>query len=146
VAETRRRLASAGYRSELVELAIARLIELGMLDDEAFARAWVESRDRAHPRGKLALDRELRLKGVAGDIATHVLDERESSADAADPEHSVDEQAARRLLARNRAALERVADPRLRRQRAYQLLVRKGFSTDVAARLSTGAATPEDDD
>ena len=40
---------------ELVDGAIARLAELGMLDDEAFARAWVESRDRARPRGERAL-------------------------------------------------------------------------------------------
>ena len=35
-----------------------------MLDDEAFARAWVESRDRARPRGERAIREELRLKGV----------------------------------------------------------------------------------
>ena len=34
-----------------------------MLDDEAFARAWVESRDRARPRGERALRAELRQKG-----------------------------------------------------------------------------------
>ena len=55
VAEVRRRLRRAGYRAELVEGAIARLAELGMLDDAAFARAWMESRDRARPRGEIAL-------------------------------------------------------------------------------------------
>ncbi|HXU84810.1 MAG TPA: RecX family transcriptional regulator, partial [Verrucomicrobiae bacterium] len=50
-AEVRRRLGRAGYRPELVEGAIARMIELGLLDDEAIGRAWVESRDRARPRG-----------------------------------------------------------------------------------------------
>ena len=39
VAESRRRLTEAGYRPELVEGAIARLLALGLLDDEAFARA-----------------------------------------------------------------------------------------------------------
>ena len=47
VSEVRRRLTSAGYQPELVDGAIARLEELGVLDDEAFAKAWVESRDRA---------------------------------------------------------------------------------------------------
>ena len=50
VVEVRRRLGRAGYRAELVEGAIIRLTELGMLDDEAFGRAWIESRDRARPR------------------------------------------------------------------------------------------------
>jgi len=51
VGETRRRLTQAGYRAELIEGAIEKLGEYGMLDDEAFAQLWVESRDRASPRG-----------------------------------------------------------------------------------------------
>ncbi|HEU4573028.1 MAG TPA: RecX family transcriptional regulator, partial [Candidatus Limnocylindrales bacterium] len=57
VAEVRRRLTRAGYRADLIEGAIERLGDLGMLDDEAFGRAWVESRDRARPRGEIALRR-----------------------------------------------------------------------------------------
>ena len=41
--EVRRRLTGAGYQPDLVEGAITRMTELGMLDDETFARAWVES-------------------------------------------------------------------------------------------------------
>ena len=44
-AEVRRRLTSAGYRGDLVDGAVERLTELGVLDDEQFAQAWVESRD-----------------------------------------------------------------------------------------------------
>ena len=43
--------------------AIGRLQELGYLDDAAFARFWVESRDTHRPRGKRALAWELRQKG-----------------------------------------------------------------------------------
>src|SRR5512146_1728847 len=64
VAEVRRRLLTAGYRAPLVDAAIERLTGLRYLDDEAFARAWVESRARARPRGEIALRRELRLTGV----------------------------------------------------------------------------------
>ncbi|MGH2467181.1 MAG: regulatory protein RecX, partial [Candidatus Limnocylindrales bacterium] len=53
VAETRRRLRQLGYREGLVEEAVGRLITLGYLDDEGFGRAWLESRDRARPRGEL---------------------------------------------------------------------------------------------
>ena len=66
VAEVRRRLTTAGYRAELVEGAIDRLTELGMLDDATFARAWIESRDRARPRGERALANELRIKAWIG--------------------------------------------------------------------------------
>ena len=145
IAEVRRRLGRAGYRTELVEAAIARLTELGMLDDEAFGRAWVESRDRAHPRGEIALRRELSLKGVDRAIVADLLDERRGAAEA-DPEAiGVDLTAARRLLARNERALRRVADPRQRRQRAYALLARHGFDPETCREASAGVAAASDD-
>ncbi len=79
VAETRRRLTDAGYPQPLIEEVVTRLVELGYLDDAAFARAWVESRDRAHPRGEAALRRELALKGIDRDVAESVLEERRTS-------------------------------------------------------------------
>ena len=45
-----------------------------MLDDETFARAWVESRDRARPRGERALQNELRLKGIDRAVVDLVLE------------------------------------------------------------------------
>lgn len=126
-AEVRRRLLTHGYRADLVDGAIERLAELGMLDDEAFAKAWVESRDRARPRGERALRSELARKGIDRAIADGTLAEREIDRPDADAE------AARRLLDRHAAALARVPDPRARRQRAYALLARNGFDPEVAA-------------
>ena len=137
VAEVRRRLSTAGYRADLVEAAINRLGELGYLDDEAFARAWVESRDRAHPRGEHALRRELQLKGVERPIVDTVLAERSDGADEPDLT------AAERLLARNRAALDRIPDPRRRRARAYALLARHGFDPSVSGEVARRAADDE---
>jgi len=139
VAEVRRRLGRAGYRSELIEGAVARLTELGMLDDEAFGRAWVESRDRARPRGEIALRRELALKGVDRAVVDELLEERRDGTPTAGDDGeavSVDLAAARRLLARNERALARVADPRVRRQRAYALLARNGFDPDTCRQAS----------
>ncbi|MEW6225457.1 MAG: regulatory protein RecX [Chloroflexota bacterium] len=142
VTEVRRRLASAGFRTELVEAAISRLGELGYLDDETFARAWVESRDRAHPRGEHALRRELQLKGVDRSIVDGVLEARAGDAAAGEPDLA----AAERLLARNRSALERVADPRRRRQRAYALLARHGFAPSIASEVARRVADGGPDD
>jgi regulatory protein len=130
-AEVRRRLTGAGYRAELVDGAIARLLELGMLDDEAFARSWIESRDRARPRGEHALRRELHLKGVDRAVVDGLLATRAETAEAG--ETSADDDAAARLLARHARALDRVADPRARRQRAYALLARHGFDPEICA-------------
>lgn len=131
IAEVRRRLTDGGYRSELVETVVARLIELGYLDDDAFARAWIESRDRAHPRGERALRAELRRKGVAAELADHVLAERREATDPEAPD--VDAVAAERLLDRHARSLAREPDPRRRRQRAYALLARNGFDPSIAA-------------
>jgi regulatory protein len=126
IGEVRRRLTRVGYRDELVERAIARLVELGVLDDEAFARSWIESRDRARPRGERALRRELALKGIERQVADEMIGERGE----ADPD--AEAEAAKRLLERNARVLARVPDPRARRQRAYALLVRRGFDSETA--------------
>jgi regulatory protein len=135
-AEVRRRLVSAGYRESLVDGAIARLSELGVLDDEAFARLWVESRDRARPRGAIALRRELAVRGVEREVVEGALDERPST----------DEEAARRLLERRGSSLARVADPRMRRQKAYALLARNGFDPGVCSAVSREWAGGDDEE
>ena len=84
VDEVRRHLGAARFPGPLVEGAIARLLELDMLDDRAFAQAWVESRDRARPRGEAALRRELNLKGIDRETVEAVLSERSEAAAAAD--------------------------------------------------------------
>jgi len=155
VSEVRRRLGGAGYRPDLVEGAIVRMTELGMLDDEVFARAWVESRDRARPRGERAIRDELRLKGIDRETVDTVLGERRDRAvmtvgdageDSVASPVSADRAAAERLLVKNARALARVADPRKRRQRAYALLARHGFDPgtcrDVAETLDDA---PDDD-
>ncbi|HKY89345.1 MAG TPA: regulatory protein RecX [Candidatus Limnocylindrales bacterium] len=152
VEEVRRRLRHLGYRHDLVNGVVARLVELGYLDDEAFARAWVESRDRARPRGAGALRRELSLKGVERSVVDAVLDERDHAAGeprggADDETATPDEGAADRLLTRKASVLGRETDPRKRRQKAYALLARNGFSPDViSAALSREAVGDGVDD
>ena len=125
-AEVRRRLLTHGYRADLVESCLERLLDIGILDDEAFARTWVESRDRARPRGERALRSELVRKGIDRQLTDEVLEARETNQPDADAE------AARRVLERHAHALARVADPRARRQRAYALLARNGFDSEIA--------------
>ncbi len=132
VSEVRRRLTRAGYRADLVDGAIDRLSELGMLDDEAFARAWVESRDRARPRGERAIRDELRIKGVDRATVDAVMEERRG----VDGDVTPDRVAAERLIAKQSRALARVADPRQRRQRAYALLARNGFDPETCREVA----------
>jgi regulatory protein len=142
IAEVRRRLSQAGYRADLVAGAIQRLEGLGILDDETFTSAWVESRDRARPRGERALRRELALKGVDRTLIDEAMASRR-------PEPGGDEDpdvpAAERLLARHASQLRRVADLRVRRQRAYALLARNGFDSDTASRVAAASVAAEPD-
>jgi regulatory protein len=144
VADLRRKLVTAGFRAGLVDDAIARLTELGFLDDQAFASAWVESRDRARPRGEHALRRELALKGIDRGVIDGVLATRRAGGAVDDPDDPFfqpvdgdrDRSAAERLLERRRVALLREPDPRKRRQKAYALLARNGFAPDVASEVA----------
>ena len=139
VEETRRRLKQLGYRESLVDQVVERLLELGYLDDRAFVAAWVESRDRARPRGQIALRRELALKGVDRPLVDAALDERAAAGDdpaAPDPDLA----AAGRLIERRHAALMREPDPRRRRQRAYALLARNGFDPETCRAVSLRVA------
>lgn len=152
VAEVRRRLLTAGYRAPLVDEAITRLLDLALLDDEGFARAWVESRDRAHPRGRRALHQELALKGIARETIVGVLAERDEPVDASGT--PPDEAAALRLVGRHARTLGRITDLNARRQRAYALLARHGFDPETARSVAASAASetgegteiPTDDD
>lgn len=138
--DLRTRLLRSSWPPSLVEGAIERLTELGFLDDEAFARDWMESRDRGRPRGERALKIELRRKGVAHAVVEAALEERREVAgqggDGAENDASADEIAAERLLAKRARSMERLADERARRQWAYALLARNGFDPDVAARVA----------
>lgn len=136
VAETRRRLLHLGYPQALVDGVVERLIEMDYLDDAAFARAWIESRDRARPRGEMALRRELGMKGVPRLVVDEVLTERVGAAGAADPNRT----AAVALLARRRAALERETDPARKRQKACALLARNGFDPETCREAAASFA------
>lgn len=153
VEEVRRRLADAGYRPELIAVTLERLAAIGLLDDELFARGWIESRDRARPRGEMALRRELSQRGVGRTEITDALTERREQAQAnaqvgldsdddSGTSGSPDEAAARRLIERRRRDLDRIEDPRKRRERAYALLARNGFDPDVCSTVAASVAPP----
>jgi regulatory protein len=102
-----------------IEAVAARLQEACLLDDEAFARFWVENRERFRPRGLAALRYELRSKGVADDAieqATEMLDPVDSAYRAADKK-------ARQLAHLDQATFHR---------KLVEFLVRRGFEYEVA--------------
>lgn len=73
--EIRQKLTKKGYDEFVIETAIERMTNLKYLDDRAFAKFWIESRNRSKPRGKRALQYELRNKGVSDAIVRELLED-----------------------------------------------------------------------
>jgi regulatory protein len=119
--EIRQRFQQRAAPQELVDGVIERLKAGGLVDDEAFARAWVDSRRRASPRGQRLLQRELAQKGVARDTA-------EAALDGVSDELSLAEAAAAKKARALASEPEAVFVRRL-----TDFLLRRGFDFDVTA-------------
>ncbi|GAB4538403.1 MAG: RecX family transcriptional regulator [Anaerolineae bacterium] len=81
-AEVERYLRGKAIAEEVVVEVIARLERAGYLDDEAFARFWLENRERFKPRSQRALQYELRQKGVGDEIIARVLSDADDETSA----------------------------------------------------------------
>ena len=124
-AELEQRLARKQVPEEVAARLLDRFEEVGLVDDEAFARAWVQSRQPGKGLARRALAQELRRKGVDDETARTVLDE-------VDPDD--EEEAARALVRRKLRSLAAVdRDTAIRRLAG--MLARKGYSSAVAFRV-----------
>ncbi len=121
--EIRERLRRKEFADEAIEAAIERLVALGMIDDAAFARAWVENRQASHPRGVGALRDELRRKGIDRALAEAVLSDE--TLIGGEEQHAMS--IARGALHKYANAPDRAAFQR--RMGGY--LQRRGFSFDT---------------
>ena len=74
--EVRQNLTKRGVSETLTAETVNRLQQNGLLNDEAFARAWTENRNEFRPRSKSALRMELRQKGLSEEIIQTVLEEQ----------------------------------------------------------------------
>lgn len=67
------------YPEKTINAVIEKLLEKKYLDDHAFARMWIESRNRFNPKGAFALRYELRHKGVDESIIETALSEHDDN-------------------------------------------------------------------
>jgi len=80
--EIERYLRRKGSADAALPDVMARLEQAGYLNDEVFARFWVDNRQRFRPRGQRALAYELRQKGVSSQTiasALHDLDQEKAA-------------------------------------------------------------------
>jgi regulatory protein len=74
-AELETALRQRGYHEEVISEVLDRYSDVGIIDDEAFAKAWVTSRRHSKGLAKRALAGELRRKGVSDDDMGVALEE-----------------------------------------------------------------------
>ena len=123
--DLRKRLIDKGYDAPIVDEVLDRLTEVGLVNDVEYARAFLRGRWGRRAAGWRRLETDLRGRGIAADDidrARTSLEQEIGEVDEAASARRVIEQAARRYAK---------LDPRIRRQRLYALLQRRGFDGDV---------------
>jgi regulatory protein len=127
-------LRKKGIPDEVADQVLARFEDVGLIDDAAFARSWVESRHYSRGLAGRALSSELKQRGVAPDEIRAALDEQLS------PDAELT--AARRLVERRIPGTRGLpADQRTRRLAG--MLARKGYSPGLAYRVIREALEAE---
>ena len=137
---TRAQLATALRKrripDEVADSVLGRFAEVGLIDDAAFARAWVESRHHGRGLGRRALAAELRERGVSdGEVR--------SAVNQLGPQ---DELAAAQRLVAKRAPASRGKPMPVRARQLMGMLARKGYPAGLAAQVVREALEQEQED
>lgn len=122
--EIRERLTQEGITSITQEDVLVWLRERGFVHDEAYAKAYVESRMQSGKLGSRRVADELRQKGVDRGVIEEALREQKET-------HG-DDSSLLALAQRKWDQLHREADTRKRSKKVFDFLVRRGFSFDEA--------------
>lgn len=126
-------MARKGVPEEVREEVLGRFGDVGLVDDAAFAQAWVQSRHTGRGLARRALGHELRTRGV--DAATVA-----EAVEAVDPEQ--EERTARALVSQRLPGTRRL-DPVARTRRLTGMLARKGYPAGLAFRVVREALEAE---
>jgi regulatory protein len=125
--ELERRLLQAGFEEVEVEDVLGRLERVGLVDDQAFAKQVADHAFGVKRSGRRAVVGSLMAAGVAPDIIQATVSE------AGDEEERAD------ALAHSRASRLGSVDPVRAYSRLTSLLVRRGYSPEVARQAARRA-------
>ena len=120
--ELAEKLAKRGVPDELAGQLLDRFTEVGLIDDAAFARLWVDGRHRSRGLAPRALAQELRRKGIDDDTAKEALAVIDED----------DQRVAARALVEKKLRSMRGVDRTTATRRLAGLLARKGYSSGLA--------------
>ena len=137
--QVRRRLLDSGYPAACVDRVIEKLYEAELLDDEAYAQRWAQSRAHKHGRGRI--ERELTRRGVSREVAQSAVSELSDEEQLADAVRLTG-----KFLARTQGDFDRSLY-----NRTLAMLARHGYDADIARRALQIIAegkdeTPDDGD
>ena len=111
----------AGYATELVERVFDKLVDKSYVNDESFARFWVENRNQTKGVSRRKLEAELRAKGVSQEIIAQQLSESDRT----------DDSELQKVIAKKRGKYQD-------EQKLMQYLARQGFSYDDIKQALSG--------
>mgnify|MGYP001011792566 FL=1 len=127
-------ITSRGFSTETADKVIERLVELGLVDDLAFARAFARGRFEAGGKTGSALKMDLSRKGLSSQIIAQVLSEID-----------VEEEYSRaHALAEKKILSLTMHDRQVIRRRLFSMLARKGYPPHVCIRVIEELLESED--
>ena len=133
------KLSKLGHSGPVLDRVIARLTDLGFLNDYALGQAIIQSIMSRKPAGPRFLRAKLRQRGLPGDLADRLIQET-----TVDTQTAVDQAA---TLARHRLkTMAANLDPAVCRRRLWGLLARRGFDGDTIEQALSQLLQPTDSD
>ena len=129
------KLAKKDVPDELATELLDRFTEVGLIDDAAYARQWVESRHRSRGLAPRALAQELRRKGVGDEETKAALDQIDEG----------DQREAARALVDKKLRSMSGLDHQVATRRLAGLLARKGYGAGLAFSVVREALAERDD-
>lgn len=120
--EMTQRLKKKGFTANTIKKTVEYLNALNYLNDENFARFWIQSKIESKPVGWSLLCYQLRQKGVAEEISDRVLNEYAGQYD--------EREAAGKLASLRRRHYKNLKPTKFKR-RLYDYLRRRGFSLET---------------
>jgi len=112
-------MSSINLSANIIDIVLDRLKNLGYIDDEKFAKWWVDQRQTHSPRGARLIRSELYQKGIAQEIIDKILSD--------DEEGEVE----RALKTAKKKLRSYDLKSRESRQKMGQYLARRGFDWEV---------------
>jgi regulatory protein len=133
-AQIKEKLVKKEVSGETITQVLEKLEDYRMINDTFYAEQYVQSRQKR--KGRIALKRELQLKGIEEEVISETLSELDDEKQ---------QETALELLQKQLPKIHK-EDERKRYGKAYTFLARRGFTSDVIRKTLENINLEEDDE